>query len=456
MKLHRIEVPGLAQYSYILSSKGAAAVIDPKRDIDTYLAYARAEGLTITHILETHIHADYASGATALAHHTGAELCLSAYDANEDFEYSFAHRELRDQDTIALGDLRIEAVHTPGHTPEHLSFLVFDRTRCGQPWALFTGDFIFTGSLGRPDLLGEAAKQSLARRLYRSVHERIEQLPDGLEIYPGHGAGSLCGAGLGEPPQTTLGYERHCNIFLAQHSEEEFVRFILDTVPPFPDYYRRMKKLNATGAPILDAIPGGNDLSPQQVERLMQEEQAILIDLRRPEAFAGAHIQGSINIGAGQNLAVWAGYVVPADRPLVLIAGDGEAPEEARRALIRIGLDDIRGSLRGGIRSWIEGGYPVRHLAQVSARELESRLASGVALVDVRTPGEWRSGHVEGAVNIPAHEIEARAGEIPPGPVHVLCGTGYRASIAVSLLARMGRADAIHVSGGMAAWNAGR
>jgi hydroxyacylglutathione hydrolase len=348
MKIQQFEVPGLAHYSYLLGSKGQAVVIDPKRDVDTYLEYAEKNGLRITHVLETHIHADYASGATALGKASGAELWLSGHDKGEDFEYKFAHREFKDGEELEVADLRIVAVHTPGHTPEHLSFLVYEKSRCGQPLAIFTGDFIFVGSLGRPDLLGEAAKKELANSLYDSVHTRVDILPDGVELYPGHGAGSLCGAGMADRSQSTLGYERFCNIFMAERPKEEFVDTILKTVPPFPDYYRRMKRVNSEGPAVFDRIPGGEAHSPKEFRRLIAKLNAVVIDLRRPEAFGGAHIPNALNIGAGQNLSMWAGWVVPYDRPIVLVGEENTDIEQARRSLIRVGFDDIKGYLRAG------------------------------------------------------------------------------------------------------------
>lgn len=401
MKVERFEVRGLAHYSYLLESEGKAVVIDPKRDIDAYLSYAEANEIKITHVLETHIHADYASGATALAGATGAEMWLSAHDQGEDFEYQFAHREFRDGAELTVGDLRIVAVHTPGHTPEHLSFLVYEKSRCGQPLALFTGDFIFVGSIGRPDLLGEAAKQKLAGLLYESIHTKIEQLPDGVEIHPGHGAGSLCGADMAERPQSTLGYERFCNVFMADRDKKDFVDTVLRTVPEFPDYYRRMKRVNAEGAKLLQGLPGGAALAAVDFHAEMQRFDAVVIDLRRPEAFGGAHIPGAFNIGAGQNLSTWAAWVVPYDRPILLAGDEGTDIEAARRSLIRVGLDDIRGFLKNGMPGWIGAGLEQAHIQQASVQELWRKLSESPFILDVRSRGEWNAGHIDGAVHIP-------------------------------------------------------
>ncbi len=457
MKLERFVVPGLAHYSYVVASQGKAAVVDPRRDVDVYLDYAAAGGLQITHVLETHIHADYASGARELAARTGAELWLSGHDTGEDFEYRFPHHEFRDGEEFLLGGARIVALHTPGHTPEHLSFLLFEeggeeggRT---QPVAMLSGDFVFVGSLGRPDLLGEAAKHKLAGQLYQSVHQKIAALPDGLEIHPGHGAGSMCGAGMGERPQTTLGYERSSNLYFAPRSQDEFVSLILGSVPPFPEYYKRMKRVNSEGL-LLPELPGETAFSPEEFRKQTEDAQTVVIDLRRPEAFGGAHVPGAFSIGSDQNLAMWAAWMVPYDRPLLLVGDEATNYEEARRSLVRVGLDDIRGHLRGGMKSWILAGYPQDHVAQMSVAELAALQGrNGLFVLDVRTAREWNSGHVAGALHIPANDLPQRLATLPKDrTVHVLCGSGYRSSIASSVLKRAGLNQVVNVVGGMTAW----
>ena len=450
MNIERFQVPGLAHYSYILSGQGKAVVVDPMRDVETYLRYAQSKNLEITHVLETHIHADYASGATALSQQTGAELWLSAHDAGEDFEYGFPHHAFADGDVLEVGDMQIRALHTPGHTPEHLSFLVFDRKRNPDiPGAFLTGDFLFVGSLGRPDLLGEEAKQRLAKELYHSLQERIADLPDGLEIHPGHGAGSLCGSGMSERSQSTLGYERAANPFFGL-DQATFVKQILGTVPPFPDYYRRMKKLNSVGAPMLDSIPGAKPITPGSLRQTMRSGQLTLLDVRRPEAFGGSHIAGSINIGAGQNLSLWAGWMLDPERPIVLIGEVGD-DVDARRSLIRVGLDNIAGHLSGGIAAWIDAGYALNHIPQLSVHEV-GLLHDKV--LDVRSDGEWGSGHIEGADHIMLGDLPLHLEQLDRRqPVIAVCGSGYRSSIAASMLEANGFAHVRNMAGGMGAWN---
>ena len=451
MKIERFEVPGLAQYSYVLAHEGEAVVVDPMRDTDGYVAYARLHDLTITHVLETHIHADYASGATALAAETGAELWLSAHDTGEDFEYQFAHHAFGDGEVLELGTMRIRAVHTPGHTPEHLSLLVFDWKRSREvPVAMLSGDFLFVGSLGRPDLLGEGAKERLAEALYDSVHRVLADLPDGLEVLPGHGAGSLCGAGMGEMAQTTLGYERVANGFFRLESDA-FVEEILRTVPPFPGYYRRMKLMNAQGAALLNGVPGGTGISAKALRDMMTGEDLILLDVRRPEAFGGAHIEGAINIGAGQNLSLWAGWMLDAAKRIVLVGETGD-DERSRRSLIRVGLDGIAGYLEGGMAAWVEAGFGSAAIPQISVSELQRRKGEGMVL-DVRSDGEWKTGHIAGAWHVMLGDLPERMAELPMGQrIFAVCGSGYRSSLAASLLQRHGFGDVVNMSGGMGAW----
>jgi len=455
MKIERFEVPGLAQYSYAISSNGKAIVIDPIRDADRYVDYAHKASLSITHVLETHIHADFASGATALAAATGAELWLSGHDTGEDYQYRFPHHAFRDGESLVVEKLKIVALHTPGHTPEHLSFLLFDLERSTSlPVALFSGDFLFVGSFGRPDLLGEGAKERLAAELYRSMKHRISALPDSLEVYPGHGAGSLCGAGMAEQQQTTLGYERAANPFFAL-PEGLFIERILASVPPFPGYYRRMKELNSAGLTILKTLPGDRRVSLAELHSLWQTRALTLLDLRRPESFGGAHIPGAINIGAGQNLSLWAGWMLPPDKPILLISEDGDL-EQVRRSLIRVGLDNLRGYLSGGIAPginlWIDSGHPLAHIEQRSVREVEAA-ANNRFVLDVRSDAEWNSGHIAGATHIMLGDLPGRLTDLPRDvAITAVCGSGYRSSIAASLLAAHGFKGVLNMSGGMGAW----
>lgn len=457
MIFERIEVPGLSHYSYILGcpADGRIVVVDPKRDVDTYLRFARAKKVKISHILETHIHADYASGARELAERSGAEVWASQYDAGETFEVQFPHTDVADGDTLQIGPVRIEAMHTPGHTPEHLSFLVYDTNRSqSMPMAMLSGDFLFIGSLGRPDLLGEEAKLALAKKLYKSVR-KLDTLPDGIEIHPAHGAGSLCGAGMSGRPTSTLGYERVANPYLDPSlTETELIDRILGSVPPFPEYYKRMKRVNSDGAPSLGqrSIP---PVAPTQVADSINNG-LVVIDLRDQRSFARNHIPGSFGIGEGNLLAVWASWVVPYDTPILLVANDQEAANNAARALSRVGLDTVAGYLDGGIDAWQQSDLPLEHYADISPSELHAALERGepMQVIDVRSDNEWNAGHIDGAVHLFGGELEKNLDQLPDrdATLAIVCGGGYRSTVAASVLRRNGFSNVVNMVGGMGAW----
>jgi hydroxyacylglutathione hydrolase len=446
MKIERFEVAGLAQYSYVISDGGEAVVIDPMRDIERYVAYAEREKLLVTAVVETHIHADFAAGSMALVQATGAELALSGYDSMERYVYSMRHRRLRDGDTVKVGSVRLQALFTPGHTPEHLSYLL--RGSDGELEAMFSGDFLFAGALGRPDLLGEEAKVELAKELYKSVTKRIAGLPDGLAVYPGHGAGSLCGAGLSDRVETTLGYERETNAYFG-YGEMEFVEKILASVPPMPTYYPRMKALNAKGSPVLLELPGGLALSVAEVEAMQAD--VTLLDARGVDAFAAGHAKGAISLGLEGNLSMWAGWLLEAEKPIVLL-GDGGTEEAVRLALVRVGLDGIVGRLEGGMRAWRDEGMVMETVRSMTAAEVAEE-SGEVLVVDVRNDSEMGRGAIAGSQHVALGDLPARLGEIKRGrPVVTVCESGYRASTAASLLQAAGFEDVRTMQGGMGAW----
>lgn len=459
MLFQRFEDQGLAHYSYAVGcpTAGEIAIVDPKRDIDTYLDFAQANDVKITHIFETHIHADYASGARQLAQSTGATLWASGYDHGETFEMAFAHRDIFAGDAIEIGAVRIEALHTPGHTPEHLSFLVYDGTRSPLvPMLMLTGDFLFVGSLGRPDLLGDEAKRALATQLYHSAHVKIDNLPDGLEIYPAHGSGSLCGSGMSGRPVSTLGYERIANPYLNKElTREEFVEQILATVPPFPEYYKRMKRVNSKGPQLFDDLPGSIRLDLDAVWKHVQEGHAV-IDLRDPQSFSTGHIAGAFGIGVGTSVSTWASWVVSYDTPIILVVPDEESVASTIRALIRVGLDDIRGYICCGMESWLEAGYPIRRLKMVSPTDLSHSLQNDDAIhvLDVRNDEEWHSGHISDSIHIMAGQLLDNLGRLSKevDQLAVVCGSGYRSTVASSVLERAGFENLVNVAGGIGAW----
>lgn len=458
MFIERFEDKGLSHYSYAVGCPGAGlmAVVDPRRDIDVYLDYAHREGLRIAYVMDTHIHADFASGARELAERTGAELWLSGYDAGEIFDVTFPHREMYEGDSVSFGAVRIEALHTPGHTPEHLAFLVFDQNRSATvPMAMLSGDFLFVGSLGRPDLLGEESKRGLAKQQYASV-QKLAKLPDGLEIHPAHGAGSMCGAGMSGRPMSTLGFERIANPYLDPAlTEAAFVERILTNVPLFPEYYKRMKRVNSVGAPTLGGLPGLHPLEVSDVARRI-EDGAVVIDLRDQLGFGAGHIPGSFGITAGEKVAMWAAWVVPYETPIVLVAPSAAALELAVRGLVRVGLDDVQGYLEGGIEAWIEAGHPIDELPQISAAEAFAKASAGqIHLLDVREAGEFAAGHPGGAVHVNAGMVGEQIDRVPNGdrPVAIFCNSGFRSTIAASVLGRAGIRDVMNVTGGLIAWH---
>ncbi|HET6360651.1 MAG TPA: rhodanese-like domain-containing protein [Gemmatimonadota bacterium] len=459
MLFERFEDSGLSQFSYAVGCPGAGAVaiVDPRRDVDVYETFAADQGVEITHVLETHIHADFASGARELAERTGAALCLSAYDDGEKYEVAFPHQELEDGSTLELGSVRIQALHTPGHTPEHLSFLAYDTHRSPDvPEVMLSGDFLFVGSLGRPDLLGEESKRELARRQFKSVREKLAPLPDGLEVHPGHGAGSMCGAGMSARPLSTLGFERVANPYLDPAlGEEAFVDKILGSAPPFPPYYRRMKTLNSAGPAILGDLPGRDPIPVEEFHALV-EAGNVVVDLRDQLAFGGGHVPGALGIGVDGSPSTWAAWVVPYDQPILLVAETPFAVDPAVRALVRVGLDRIRGWLEGGMNAWRQEGLPIATLPQMSIPELAAALERGgaVDLLDVRADGEWSGGHVDGAIHVHGGLLEDRLDEVPRNgrPLAVICGSGYRSTVAASVLKRAGFEDVRNVPGGMRAW----
>lgn len=455
MLVERFDVPGLVHYSYAVGCETSKqiAIIDPERCIERYLDFAKSRSLTITHVIETHIHADYASGAAHLAKAAGATYAVSKYDKGETFEVQSPHHDLSDGDVIELGSTRLKVMHTPGHTPEHISLLAFEGDDA-KPASMFSGDFLFVGSLGRPDLLGEAATRGLAKQLYAST-QKLKDLPDDLVIYPAHGAGSLCGAGMSGAASSTLRQERMLNPYLERGLDEEtFVERISTFVPPRPPYYTRMKKLNSEGPAIFDELPGQKPLKADDVKKML-DGGAVAIDLRKQADFSAAHIPGSFGIGLGPALAVWASWVVPYDTPIVLVPENDHQAEDAAKWLVRVGLDNIAGQLEGGVEAWMARGYPTDHITLLNPREMEAKISAGdVTFLDVRHDDEFIAGHAHGAMHIPAEFLAQRVDELPDRdtPIAVTCRSGYRSVVAASVLKRAGFRNVADLAGGMTAW----
>jgi hydroxyacylglutathione hydrolase len=445
-----VRTDGLAHLSYLIGdrSSGRAAVIDPRRDVDVYLDLARQRRLTITHAVETHIHADFVSGSRELAARTGTAKVHVSVEGGA--HYGFSHEPVHDGARLDLGTVTLTAVHTPGHTPEHMAFVA---TTKGTPWGFFSGDFLFAGSVGRPDLLGAAQTPGLARALFRSLRT-LAPLADSLPLYPAHGAGSPCGANIVDL-QSTIGHERRHNPALQLTDESAFIDWVLRTAPPMPRYYPRMKKINAQGPKVLRGLPAIDLLEPAAFQRRLAADDVQLIDNRQMLAFGGGHIHGAWNLGPRVELSLWAGWMLDPEMPIALVLPhEGDLPEVLRQ-LLRVGFTRFAGCLKGGMEAWVTAGLPVQGLAQLPVQELNQLPPRDIQLLDVRTPHEWDEGHLPGAQYLFLGELWERLKHLNPDkPMAVYCASGYRSSLATSLLQANGFRNIRNVPGGYTAWTA--
>lgn len=459
MLLKRFYHEGLAQASYLVGCQrtGEALVVDANRDIEVYVEAARVAGMRVTHVTETHIHADYLSGSRELASRTGARLYLSAEGGHE-WQYRFAREAdatyLQDGDVIAIGEVRIEAIHTPGHTPEHLTFLVTDTVASQSPLGALTGDFIFVGDVGRPDLLERAAgvegtMRAGAKLLFESLRRFTERCPDYLQLWPGHGAGSACGKSLGAVPQTTLGYEKLTNWAFQIDREDLFVDAVLEGQPDPPTYFATMKRLNRDGPDPLGGTPApprraGGDLAS------VLATDAIVIDTRHRDAFAAGHVPGTVSIAFNRGFVGYAGWVLPYDRDLYLLTGanDDNVSRQAAMELAMIGLDRVAGWFGEDALAGADRRLPV-----LSVEDAVARQGDGARLIDVRTRSEWQGGRAAGAVHAPLGRLAAQLDAEPRDqPLLLICESGARSTIGASLLEGRGFTNLANVTGGMAAW----
>ena len=464
MLLRHLYNDQLAQASYLVgcAATGEALVVDPNRDIDRYLALAAREGLRIVAVTETHIHADFVSGARELAARTGAQLYLSGAGPDE-WRYDYAAEAgatlVRDGDQFMIGNIRIDVWHTPGHTPEHLSFLVTDTAGADAPMGICTGDFVFVGDVGRPDLLERAAGHADtmaagASQLFHSL-QRFRTLPGWVQVWPGHGAGSACGKALGAVPQSTVGYETRFNWAFALADEARFVEAVLAGQPEPPAYFAQMKRINKAGPPPIGAAPLPSRLHP---EALIAERAgaATILDTRSATDFAARAIPGTLNIAAGAAFLTWAGWLVPYDRPFALIADD-ESLREVVAQLHLIGLDNVVGYWTPDVvDTWAAEGRELVSTPRIDAAGLRDLLErEAVAVIDVRGATEYAAGHLPGSRSIPLGYLAQRLDEVPVyGPVIVHCQGGTRSAIAASLLAAHGRRNIRDFAGGFDAWRA--
>jgi hydroxyacylglutathione hydrolase len=444
----------LAHASYLIGDEKTreAVIVDPKRDIQEYMDEADRHGLTIRHVFLTHLHADFIAGHLELRDRSGAAIYLGA---KAQAEYAFT--PMKSGSTLDIGDVRLEILETPGHTPESISILVYDSGDRTKPHAVLTGDTLFIGDVGRPDLRASFGWSALdlGRMLYRSVQEQLLPLPDETLVYPAHGAGSLCGKKISKETVSTMGDQRRTNYALQPMSEADFVAIVTADQPDAPAYFTYDAVLNSKERPTLEQVLQ-EELRPLNTEAVVtaMKNGAQVLDVREPAEFAARHVAGSINIGLGGQYATWAGTVLARERPIIIIASPGREAEAALR-LGRIGFDNVAGYLEGGMLTLRDRDDLLAATPQASADSVNAWLGATVApyLLDVRTPGEWQQQHIDGSVNIPLSRLASQVGEIPRNrPVVVFCAAGYRSSIASSLLLREGFSSMTEMTGGMSAW----
>ncbi len=451
MIIQQIFTGGLAHSSYILGGQKICAVVDPRRDIQVYLDVSKSFGWQITHMLETHLHADFISGHFDVAKITGAKIY-----APKAGNCSFNHIALAEGDAFYIEDIEIKVLETPGHTPEHVSYIVIDHSRGNEPTAVFTGDTLFVGDAGRPDIFPDIARD-LASRLFQSLHEKLSGLPDFCEVYPAHGAGSLCGRAMAAKRTSTIGYEKKYNYALLTKDREQFISLFTTDMPEAPDHFSRCSEINRKGPHLVEELPTMTPLNPLSFIEKTRSGQTSILDIRSYDAFGGQHIAGTYHIDAAGNFSTYSGWVLPPENDLIIVSTTHEQAQEAVIALRRVGLDRTVGYLDGGMFEWAKSGLPADHVNQLSALELHKKMADGspLTLVDVRAKTEYEAGHIEGAINIPVTDLRTKFTELDRiKSVVLICSTGIRSSLGASLLKQRGFGDIFNVAGGMTGYNA--
>ena len=444
----------LSHASYMLGSEGVAAVVDPQRDVEIYLEEAAKYGFKIEHVIETHLHADFVSGHHELAERTGAKIYLGAKAGAK-----FPHVPIHDGDQLRFGKCDLKFLETPGHTIESISVVVTDLEKPGHPLAVLTGDTLFIGDVGRPDLSGDMTPQQLAGMLFDSLHRKLLKLPDAVQVFPAHGAGSLCGRQMSSERSSTIGKEKATNYALRPTNRDEFVKLLTAELPERPGYFAQDVEINRSGAPPLQELPPLPALPASEV-KARQQRGAIVLDTRPASDFGAAHIPGSIQIGLAGQYASWAAIVLGLDKEIVLVAEDRQKADESRMRLTRVGIEKVSGYLEDGIAGWSRAGLPLEQTSQVSVEQLHNLMIQdrgGVQVVDVRRAPEWQAGHVEHAQHKPLDHLTSTLGDLDKAkPVAVYCKGGYRSAIAASLLQRAGFEQVMNVTGGFDAWSACR
>ncbi len=448
----------LAHASYLIGSDGEAAVVDPQRDVDQYIKEATAQNLKIKYIIETHLHADFVSGHRELADKTGAEIVFG-----KEAGATFPHRAVKEGDELAIGRMKLRIMETPGHTPESICLLATEAedkaaNDARAPAKLLTGDTLFIGDVGRPDLAGGRGytSQDMAAMMYDSLHNKILALPDEVEVYPAHGAGSMCGKNLSTETSSTIGQQRKFNYALQPMTKEQFVRMMTADLPEAPAYFPKDAEINRSGAVPLEELPALASMTPAEVAECAKHG-GVVLDVRSAADFGAGHVPGSLNIGLSGQFASWAGTLIPMTAPMVLVAESEAQAEEARMRLARVGLENIKGHLAGGIDGWQHVGFEVATVSQITVNQLNSLIESqpDLQVIDVRRPAEYVSGHAPHAVTSPLAKLReawAALNVDPTKTTAVICAGGYRSSAATSILQAAGFTDLLNVTGGTTAW----
>ncbi len=443
----------LAHASYLIGSDSEAAVVDPQRDVDQYLEEAAAENLKIKYIIETHLHADFVSGHRELSARTGAQIVFG-----EKAKATVPHQAVRDGDELMIGKVKLRILETPGHTPESISVLVINTKVSDQPQKVLTGDTLFIGDVGRPDLAGAKGytKEMMAAMLYDSLHEKLLRLDDAIEVYPAHGAGSMCGRNLSTETSSTIGQQRKFNYALQPMTKDEFVTIMTTDLPEAPAYFSNDAEINRGGAPALNGLSKPSALPPAEVYELGSQGQVIL-DVRPAAEFGSGHIPGALNIGLGGQFASWAGSLIPLPAPIVIIAESDEQVEEAQIRLARVGLENVKGYLAGGMSAWKDAGQEVAVVPQISVAELKELIEKrpNLQIVDVRRGAEYESGHAPRAITAPLANLRALLPKLSldvTKETALICAGGYRSSAATSIMQQLGFHNVLNVTGGTQAW----
>ena len=449
--LEQIKVEGIAQLSYLVGDDkaGVAAIIDPRRDVDVYLQIARSLGVRITHIIESHIHADFVSGS----HELQARIDAPIYTGTSN-NYQFDCQQLSEGDELHLGSVTLQVLHTPGHTPEHISLLVFDSQQGEEPFGIFTGDTVFNLDVGRPDLLGGGTEKDLAAKLYHSLFDKILPLGDRLEVYPCHGAGSSCGKSIGDRDRSTIGNERVFSDAFQQRSEQEFVEWILSDLPEPPTHYPRLKKVNAKGVKVMGCIPTLQPLSVSEFQEKMSDDNVVVVDTRSILAFGGGHIPGALNIALHPAFPTWVGWTIDPEKEILLVIESKRDLSLITEQLFRLGYDNLAGYLHGGMLDWQNAGLPLQRVGEMTVRELNQHKDDAeLTILDVRSDGEYENGFIPGAKHVYVPHLEEHLDELDKNrEIVVYCTIGYRASIAASILQKHGFKKVSNVPGSWTAW----